>query len=107
MQDEQTPINGHLLSDPIVDDIDFENLSNDRRLNKLLKSVLGEVKLYAEDQIKHIKQLTQIGLALSSEKDIGKLLEARKAIQQEQQRRPVAGRVLSQDRQRAFEGRQP
>lgn len=75
MQDKQTPIKGHLLSDPIVDEIDFENLSNDRRLNKLLKSVLGEVKLYAEDQIKHIKQLTQIGLALSSEKDISKLLE--------------------------------
>jgi len=75
MQDEQTPIKGYLLSDPIADEIDFENLSNDRRLNKLLKSVLGEVKLYAEDQIKHIKQLTQIGLALSAEKDISKLLE--------------------------------
>ncbi len=75
MQEEQTPVKAYLPSNPIADEIDFENLSNDRRLNKLLKSVLGEVKLYAENQIKHIKQLTQIGLALSSEKDISKLLE--------------------------------
>jgi HD-GYP domain-containing protein (c-di-GMP phosphodiesterase class II) len=75
MQNEQTSVKAYLPSNPIADEIDFENLSNDRRLNKLLKSVLGEVKLYAENQIKHIKQLTQIGLALSSEKDISKLLE--------------------------------
>jgi len=55
--------------------IDFDNLSQDKRLNKLLKSVIKEVSLYAEDQIKHIKQLTEIGLALSAEKDIGTLLE--------------------------------
>jgi len=75
MQDELNLVKNYLPSDPIADEIDFENLSSDRRLNKLLKSVLGEVKLYAENQIKHIKQLTQIGLALSSEKDISKLLE--------------------------------
>ena len=34
-----------------------------------------EVKLYAEDQIKHVKQLIQIGLALSAEKNISRLLE--------------------------------
>ncbi|MBW2621247.1 MAG: GAF domain-containing protein [Deltaproteobacteria bacterium] len=34
-----------------------------------------EVKHYAEDQIKHINQLTSIGLALSAEKNISKLLE--------------------------------
>jgi HD-GYP domain-containing protein (c-di-GMP phosphodiesterase class II) len=56
-------------------DFDIDNLSQDKRLNKLLKSVVTEVKLYAEDQIKHIKQLAQIGLALSIEKDINKLLE--------------------------------
>jgi len=75
MHDDQNPVKNYLPADPITDEIDFENLSGDRRLNKLLKSVLGEVKLYAENQIKHIKQLTQIGLALSSEKDISKLLE--------------------------------
>ncbi len=52
-----------------------EGFSEDKRLNKLLKSVLKEVKLYAEDQIKHIKKLTQIGLALSAEKNISRLLE--------------------------------
>ena len=75
MQDEQSPVKDFLPQNAIAEDIDFDNLSNDRRLNRLLKSVLGEVKLYAEDQIKHIKQLAQIGLALSSEKDINKLLE--------------------------------
>ncbi len=56
-------------------DIDLDNLSKDKGLNKLLKSVIVEVKSYAEDQIKHIMQLTMIGLALSAEKNIKKLLE--------------------------------
>jgi len=56
-------------------DIDIDNLSKDKGLNKLLKSVIVEVKSYAEDQIKHIMQLTRIGLALSAEKNINKLLE--------------------------------
>jgi HD-GYP domain-containing protein (c-di-GMP phosphodiesterase class II) len=56
-------------------DIDLDNLSKDKGLNKLLKSVIVEVKSYAEDQIRHIMQLTRIGLALSAEKNINKLLE--------------------------------
>ena len=58
-------------------DIDFDiaNLSPDKKLNELLKSVIVNEKLYAEDQIRHIKQLAQIGLALSAERDITKLLE--------------------------------
>ncbi|MBW2568904.1 MAG: GAF domain-containing protein [Deltaproteobacteria bacterium] len=55
--------------------VDIDNLSKDKRLNKLLKSVIIEVKHYAEDQIKHINQLTSIGLALSAEKNISKLLK--------------------------------
>ncbi len=55
--------------------VDLDNLSSDKRLNKLLKSVIIVVKHYAEDQIKHIEQLTSIGLALSAEKNISKLLE--------------------------------
>src|SRR5210317_1812795 len=54
---------------------DIDQFSHDKRLNQLLKSVITEVKLYAEDQIKHIKQLAQIGLALSVEKNISRLLE--------------------------------
>lgn len=76
MQKKQTPTKVYLSPNIDTEAIDFENLSSDRRLNRLLKSVLGEVKLYAENQIKHIKQLTQIGLALSSEKNINKLLES-------------------------------
>ena len=50
-------------------------LSQNPRLNRLLHSVLEEVREYAEDQLQHIHELTQIGLALSAEKDINKLLE--------------------------------
>ncbi|MFO7963314.1 MAG: HD domain-containing phosphohydrolase [Desulfobacterales bacterium] len=55
--------------------LDVDVLSNDKRLNRLLNSVITEVRLYAEDQIKRIKKLAEIGLALSVEKDIGRLLE--------------------------------
>ncbi len=41
----------------------------------MLTSVVSEVKVYAEDQIKRINQLVQIGIALSSEKDTSKILE--------------------------------
>ncbi len=57
------------------DNLDIDQLSQDKRLNQLLKSVITEVRLYAEDQIKHIKKLAEIGLALSVEKDISRLLE--------------------------------
>jgi HD-GYP domain-containing protein (c-di-GMP phosphodiesterase class II) len=56
-------------------DFDIDKLSNDNKLNKLLKSIITEIRLYAEDQIKHIKKCAQIGVALSVEKDINKLLE--------------------------------
>jgi len=54
---------------------ELATLSQDRKLNKLLKTVVREVKRYAEDQIKHIRQGAEIGKALSAERDIGKLLE--------------------------------
>jgi len=50
-------------------------LSGDKNLNRLLKSVLKAVKSYAENQLKRIEQNIQIGLALSTEKNIDKLLE--------------------------------
>lgn len=56
-------------------DLDIDKLSNDNKLNKLLESILTKIRFYAEDQIKHIKQCAQIGVALSVEKDINKLLE--------------------------------
>lgn len=51
------------------------NLSKDKKLNKLLTTVVTEVKRYAEEQIQHIKKRAEIGLALSAEHDIDKLLE--------------------------------
>lgn len=59
----------------ITTDTCIESFAQDKRLDKLLKSVLSEVKDYAEAQIKHIKQGARIGLALSCEKDINRLLE--------------------------------
>ena len=53
-----------------------QTLSEDKRLDKLLNTVIDEVKIYAEDQIKHMRRLAQIGIALSGEKDIEKLLES-------------------------------
>lgn len=47
----------------------------DKRLNSLIETVVDEVKLYAQYQISHVKRLAQVGLALSGEKDINKLLE--------------------------------
>ncbi len=55
--------------------VDPDNLAKDHILNKLLRTVVKEVKLYAENQIKHIKKQAKIGLALSMEKDLNKLLE--------------------------------
>jgi len=54
---------------------DFGELSPDSRLNDLLTSVVSDVKIYAEEQIKRINQLVQIGIALSSENDTSKILE--------------------------------
>ncbi|MFW5836528.1 MAG: HD-GYP domain-containing protein [Desulfovibrionaceae bacterium] len=47
----------------------------DRRLGKLLQTVVDEVKVYASAQIGHIEKLAQIGLALSGEKNVDRLLE--------------------------------
>lgn len=52
-----------------------ENLRGDSRLNQLLDKVVKEVRFFTETQIRHLQQLTQIGIALSAEKDISRLLE--------------------------------
>jgi len=59
----------------ILLDFDIDSLTRDKRLNKLLKSFITEVQHYAENQISRIKRLSQVGMALSSVKDIRKLLE--------------------------------
>ncbi|MGE4555880.1 MAG: HD domain-containing phosphohydrolase [Desulfovibrionaceae bacterium] len=47
----------------------------DRKLGRLLQSVVNEVKFYAGAQLKHIEKLAEIGLALSGEKNVDRLLE--------------------------------
>lgn len=47
----------------------------DKRLNRLLQSVIDEVNLYSKYQLNNISRLTKVGLALSAEKNIDKLLE--------------------------------
>jgi HD-GYP domain-containing protein (c-di-GMP phosphodiesterase class II) len=49
--------------------------SEDGSLNRMLKNVVTEVKQYAEVQISHIRKLSEIGIALSAEKNIDRLLE--------------------------------
>lgn len=49
--------------------------STDSRLNRLLNLVVNELSVYAECQLQQIERLAQIGIALSAEKDINKLLE--------------------------------
>ncbi|MFO8049974.1 MAG: HD domain-containing phosphohydrolase [Desulfosudaceae bacterium] len=51
------------------------NITDDPKLGRLLGTVITEVKSYAEGQISQIKKLTDIGLALSGEKSINRLLE--------------------------------
>lgn len=54
---------------------DFKIYSNNPQLNKMLDTVIKEVRRFAEAQIHHLQQLTQIGIALSAEKDTTRLLE--------------------------------
>lgn len=49
--------------------------SDDKRLNKLLTNVVSDVKTYANGLLELIKKLTEIGNALSAEKNLDKLLE--------------------------------
>lgn len=63
------------VKNKIEHSFDIDHLSHDKKLNKILKSIVTEVKLYAENQIKHVRKRTHIGLALSAEKNISKLLE--------------------------------
>lgn len=51
------------------------SLSSDQKLDKILKSVLKTIKDYSENQLNQIEQRIKIGLALSTEKNIDKLLE--------------------------------
>ncbi|MBI5971461.1 MAG: HD domain-containing protein [Deltaproteobacteria bacterium] len=55
--------------------LQYLTLSDDKNLNRLLGSVITEVKGYADILISQIKRLSEIGIALSAERDLDKLLE--------------------------------
>ena len=54
--------------------VSFE-LSEDPRVNELLNKVFGDLKAYTDKQRAHLKNLADIGIALSAEKNLTKLLE--------------------------------
>lgn len=57
-------------------DKEFSNKSCDNQpLDRQIHSIATEVNMYAREQTKHIKRLSQIGVALSVEKDINRLFE--------------------------------
>ncbi|MBI5184581.1 MAG: GAF domain-containing protein [Nitrospinae bacterium] len=49
--------------------------SEDKNLDRLLVNVVSEVKDYADILISQIRRLSEIGIALSAERNLGKLLE--------------------------------
>jgi HD-GYP domain-containing protein (c-di-GMP phosphodiesterase class II) len=57
------PVKGHV------------NFTNNDQINALLNRVVSDVREFTENQLEHFKKLTQIGVALSAEKNIGRLLE--------------------------------
>ncbi len=52
-----------------------QKYSSNPQLTELLETMVREVRHFAESQMTRIEQLTRIGIALSSEQDINKLLE--------------------------------
>lgn len=49
--------------------------SDDEHINKLLENIIAEIKQYTEGQVSNIKNLSEIGIALSAEKNLIRLLE--------------------------------
>ncbi len=50
-------------------------LSTDRQINSLLNDIVSRLKEYTETQVNHINKLAKIGVALSSTRNLDKLLE--------------------------------
>ena len=53
----------------------FNKVSGNKRLDRLAHSIVSEVNAYAREQTKNIAKLSEIGMALSIEKDINRLFE--------------------------------
>ncbi|MBL7075165.1 hypothetical protein ISS37_08005, partial [candidate division KSB1 bacterium] len=48
----------------------FFRFTENERINRLLNQVVSDVKGFTETQLGHIRRLTQIGTALSAEKNL-------------------------------------
>ncbi|MEA1935175.1 MAG: HD domain-containing phosphohydrolase [Thermodesulfobacteriota bacterium] len=59
----------------MVDNTLDKGLSKDPALDKLLKRAVPDVRTFAERQVDHTQNLIRIGLALSGEKNLDRLLE--------------------------------
>lgn len=57
------------------EDVMLENLTDNPALDHFLRKILGELKGFTEAQESHIHELVKIGLALSAEKNLNRLLE--------------------------------
>lgn len=53
----------------------FIQYTDDGDINRLLNDIVSYVKTFTEAQMDHIRRLTQVGLALSAERDMDRLLE--------------------------------
>jgi len=51
------------------------NFTTNEQINALLNRIVSDVREFTENQLEHIKRLTQIGVALSAEKNIDRLFE--------------------------------
>jgi len=51
------------------------SLSDNRQVNNLLNDIVGKLKDYTEDQVRHLNQLAKIGVALSGTRNLPQLLE--------------------------------
>lgn len=58
----------HKLSLPL-------EISSNRQINALLNDIVGCLKDFTENQVRHLNQLAKIGVALSSTRDLDQLLE--------------------------------
>ena len=53
----------------------FAPLSENSGIDALLHGIVTKVRCFAEEQIGHIEELVRIGIALTAEKDLDRLLE--------------------------------
>ena len=53
----------------------YVGFTGNEQLDRMLNRLVSEVKTFTENQLDHIKRLTQIGTALSAEKNLDRLLE--------------------------------